>query len=383
MDHRLQGVVALIAGLRATAGLAHERRMAAIERLLQPLGEIMDASVGLLIREGQRAPVLLGAGNTSKLREGRAAKAPRGCRKPGTTGGGHATGQEEGERGACWVRWLEPLHALPPDGVARRGVLLPGDGGVVAEPAGWGRSGCRRVPWRGGRPLLAIGVVLDREPMRLILLREPGGARFSREEADLLAGIVEHLLLHSKIANRLEKLRRETVTDELTRLFNYRYLKRTLRGALRRLRLGGGVLSVVMVDVDNLREYNNRFGHLKASAVLAQVGEALNRSMTAGGWIAKYGGDEFLIVLPGAQKAKALALADRLRLAIERSKCGDASFGGITCSFGVGTAPGDGITPIDLLGAADRALFRAKAQGRNTVVGALHRSEPDTERRAA
>jgi diguanylate cyclase (GGDEF)-like protein len=139
-----------------------------------------------------------------------------------------------------------------------------------------------------------------------------------------------------------------------------------------------------MIDVDHLREYNNRFGHLKASAVLAKVGNVLGRSLGNVGWIAKYGGDEFLVVLPRTRREDAIRAAHNLRLAIEGADTGNAAFGTMTCSFGVATAPEDGNTFVDLLDAADRALFQAKAQGRNTVVAATHkRSRRSTRRRRA
>jgi diguanylate cyclase (GGDEF)-like protein len=160
------------------------------------------------------------------------------------------------------------------------------------------------------------------------------------------------------------------VTDDLTRIYNYRYLKRTLHGALQTLRRRGGTFSVLMVDVDNLREYNNHFGHLAASRVLAEIGEALRRGVGRRGWVAKYGGDEFLIVLPRMGQLPGHAVAERLRLVVQEARIGVASFGGITCSFGVATAPQEGDTYVSLLEAADRALFRAKAGGRNRVVDA-------------
>jgi diguanylate cyclase (GGDEF)-like protein len=359
MDHGLKRTVTLLAGLQSICGLPPEKRMAAIERLLSPLGEILNASIALILWQNKRHPVLLGTG------------APL----PGGSGGSRGPGNADpGQpaRATWWVRWVDPLQAMPTDGVVRRGTLLPEQTSVAAAPPGWGAEAGNTgdLDPATARPVMGVGIKLSGQPVRLIFLREAGDEPFEDVNAELLTGVADHLILFDQVGARLEKLRRETVTDDLTGIFNYRYLKRTLHAALRRIRdQQGGQLSVLMVDVDHLREYNDRYGHLAASAVLARVGRVLGRSMRPPGWVAKYGGDEFLVVLPRAPQEDAMAEAERLRKSVEEAQLGEAPFGGITCSFGVAVAPQDGATYVALLEAADRALFGAKAAGRNTVLG--------------
>lgn len=347
MNHRQHEILGLLAALHAATPHPPAKQAAAIERLLRSLGEVLGASEVHLLWPGQKVPRL--------LRDG-AARSGR---------GGSAT-----VAASWWDRWLACLRALPVDGQVRRGLVLPGRGGVLVRPGGWGEGyGAGDVAGeREALPLMSLGLGLDRRPVRIAMLRPAGALGFTHQEGTVLHDVGEHLAIQGRVAGRLERLRRDTVTDELTRIYNYRFLKRNLTQLLRRLSRQGGVLSVLMLDVDNLRAYNGQFGHLEASAALAHVGRVLRDSLDAEGWVAKYGGDEFLIVMPGARKEAALAQAHHLRGSVERARVGHASFGGITCSVGVASAPRDGSRYADLLASADRALFAAKAQGRNTVV---------------
>ncbi len=369
MSDRLQRMISLLAELHGEVAVQPERRAAAIERRLHPLGEIFDASVALLLWQDGRDPLLL--------------------RDPATPSGGQSgscvASSAIARRAGWWRRWLEVFYDLPADRTGRAGLLLPEENRVLAGPPGWEATDASPPPENAGaaHPILGGGTLLEASrPLRLILLREPGAEQFGADDRVLLESLLKHLLLHSRVAARIERLHRETITDELTRIYNYRYMKRSLRKSLHRLRSRGGVLSVLMADVDHLRDYNDEFGHLAASAVLAQVGRVLEGSL-AGGWVAKYGGDEFLVVLTHADQDEALARAEGLRRAVERAKVGRPSFGGITCSFGVACAPADGQTYVDLLEAADQALFCAKAEGRNSVVACWQQRGPDPRRLVA
>jgi two-component system, cell cycle response regulator len=367
MSDRILRAIRLLGRLHSTTGGSPGRRLAALEHLLEPLGELMGATAVLLLTRSGDHPLLVRnpAGNPRRPAHGDIAA--------GSGDGGGAWA------GTWWVRWMEPFAALPADGRVRRGLLVPEGPAVVARPGGWGATRLPRAAKarRGARPVLAQGFMLGRSPVRLILLRESGQALFSDEEARILSALADHLRVQQGHDRLIERLKRATLTDDLTRVYNYRYLKRSLKASLHTLRRRGGTFSVLMVDVDNLREFNNRFGHLAASRVLAEIGEVLRRAVGRRGWVAKYGGDEFLIVLPRLGCSQAHAVAERLRAVVAAAHIGAPRFGGITCSFGVATAPRDGDAYVPLLEAADRALFQAKARGRNTVVDA---SAEDPER---
>ncbi len=357
MNHRHHELMGLLAALHATTAHGGAQRAAAVEHLVSALGGVLDAGQTHLLHSGQRVPLLI------------------------THGSGEGASGESAPADASgwWDRWLTSFREMPTDGAVRMGLVLPGKAGVLVSPPGWG-EGANANEVAGdedARPLLALGLLLDRRPLRVAFLREAGSLVFTGDDRSTLSAVGDHLGIQGRIGGRLDRMQRETVTDELTGLYNYRYLKRQLTAMLRRLNAKRSVLSVLMLDVDNLRAFNGRFGHLAASAALASVGRVLRESLDAEGWIAKYGGDEFLIVLPQAERDEALVQAHHLRGAVERAQVGLPSFGTLTCSLGVATAPRDGVTFANLLGAADRALFAAKAQGRNTVVVA-ESGAPDT-----
>ena len=163
---------------------------------------------------------------------------------------------------------------------------------------------------------------------------------------------------------RLEDL---AMTDGLTLIPNYRFLRQVLEAEMDRARRYGEVFSVVMVDVDNLKQYNAVHGHLAGSEVLQKIAGLLRREIRASDTVAKYGGDEFLIVLPRTVASGALALSERIRRRLNETLIGR---GGeqVSCSFGVATFPKDGFDYEGLIASADRVLFEAKLEGRNRVV---------------
>lgn len=161
-----------------------------------------------------------------------------------------------------------------------------------------------------------------------------------------------------------------SLRDELTRVFNYRFLLEALERETQRAKRYQLVFSVAMLDLDNLKQYNDRFGHLAGSEVLRVVGRIIEKTFRRLDVVAKYGGDEFAVILSGTGKKGAILACERVLQRIARH----GFHGGrgrrpvrITASIGIATYPDDAQAPRALLRKADRALFRAKAKGRNTV----------------
>ena len=182
------------------------------------------------------------------------------------------------------------------------------------------------------------------------------------------------LLLGAWIGTAIENLRlaesleRLAVTDDLTQVYNYRFLKSALRREIRRAGRFGQELSLIMLDVDNLKTYNDRHGHLRGSYVLKRLARILAEHSRSFDLIAKYGGDEFTVILPQTEFTGARTVAERLRTAVEEHTFPLATQGQITVSIGIASFPGDGQTTSALIETADRALYLAKQRGRNQSI---------------
>jgi diguanylate cyclase (GGDEF)-like protein len=168
-----------------------------------------------------------------------------------------------------------------------------------------------------------------------------------------------------------------SVTDGLTGLFNHKHLMQTLETEVARAQRHKHPLSVLMIDVDHFKQYNDRFGHQMGDKLLADVAALFKRTTRSIDYVARYGGDEFLLLLHEVGSADALMLADRVRSAVA-----DATFGPgdhkITVSIGVASYPEHGETAETVITAADAGLYRAKRGGRNEIV--LASGETPTQR---
>ena len=171
----------------------------------------------------------------------------------------------------------------------------------------------------------------------------------------------------AKAKAELDRLRTLAVRDDLTCLYNLRFFNRSLETEHQRATRFGRAYSLIFLDLDGLREVNARRGHLAGGQVLKQVGEFLNGRIRRIDIPARIGGDEFVVICPETQKDAARMVAERLRYGIQRLQDGNGKSLGITASIGVASFPDDGDQPDDVLQRADRALYEAKALGKNRV----------------
>jgi diguanylate cyclase (GGDEF)-like protein len=152
--------------------------------------------------------------------------------------------------------------------------------------------------------------------------------------------------------------------DPLTGLANHGRLWVALEHEAARAERYGRAVSVVMLDLDGFKAFNDRHGHLAGDEALARAAALVRERSRASDTAARYGGDEFALVLPETARAGALAVAEKIRASIEGLRIGA---GGVTVSAGVATAPDDGRGAADLVRAADLRLYAAKAGGGNRV----------------
>jgi diguanylate cyclase (GGDEF)-like protein len=201
----------------------------------------------------------------------------------------------------------------------------------------------------------------------LAVHRHQGAPPFTSEDLRLLVLLAAWITLaleNMRLAESVEKL---AITDELTQVYNYRFLKTALRREIKRALRYRQDLSVIMIDVDNLKSYNDRHGHLRGSHLLREMAGLLAAQVRSWDLVAKYGGDEFTIILPQTPMEGALAAAERVRSAIETHAFPLVPAGTITISLGVATFPHDAETGSTLIRASDRALYLAKRMGRNRI----------------
>ena len=172
--------------------------------------------------------------------------------------------------------------------------------------------------------------------------------------------------LHDALVEANRRLAAQALTDELTGLANRRHgghqLQREIALAVRH----GRLLALARVDVDHFKAINDTHGHQAGDAVLAEVARRLAATVRGGDELARWGGDEFVAILPGTDRNGALHAAERLRAAVAAAPIAIAG-GELAVTVSVGWAHWVGDTPDDLLARADRALYRAKDAGRSAV----------------
>jgi diguanylate cyclase (GGDEF)-like protein len=183
---------------------------------------------------------------------------------------------------------------------------------------------------------------------------------------------IEHRLEHPKVIElRLfEQTQASAYRDELTGLCNFRLFREHLAHEIELAQRYGAPLSLVMVDIDDFKNYNDLNGHEAGNEVLGTVARLLSESLRRSDIPARYGGEEFVLVLPETTKANAELVAQRARRAIEQHPFPNRERQpgrALTVSMGVATYPADGSDPRELVRHADQAMYVAKSKGKNRV----------------
>ena len=169
-----------------------------------------------------------------------------------------------------------------------------------------------------------------------------------------------------------EALRTQSIRDPLTGLYNRRYLEETLDREIRRAVRAEQALGILMLDLDHFKKFNDTYGHDAGDTVLRETASFLSKSIRAEDIVCRFGGEEFVVILPTAELNSAHARAERIRSKLRELAVlhQGQSLGMITVSVGVAALPVHGTSPKELLDAADAALYAAKREGRDRVVDA-------------
>ena len=183
--------------------------------------------------------------------------------------------------------------------------------------------------------------------------------------------IYQNLHLREQLKQLFIRAEKDAITDYLTNLFNHRYFKQQLQREFNRDRRHNVPFSLLMLDIDFFKQYNDTFGHQAGDMVLRKIGKILKENTRSSDVVARYGGEEFAIISPESSKKEGTILAEKLRRIVESTRFpGINQHGGkpITISIGVAAFPEDAQSPTELIRCADEALYAAKRAGRNRVV---------------
>lgn len=231
-------------------------------------------------------------------------------------------------------------------------------------------------------PLLALAWLLAGEGV-LSLLSPPERVDFVAEVAliSTMIGVATavhwYLMARAASAEREHRTRLQELADYdvLSGLHNYRFLRQAMHASLSEAALHAAPCAVIMLDLNDFKDVNDRFGHLAGDAVIAAIGSGLRAVIGDQGIVARYGGDEFTILLPDMDRVRATSVAERVAEAIANASMAampENRNTTVTASYGVAVYPEDGADAESLIARADRALYDAKA---NTSEIRLRRDE--------
>jgi diguanylate cyclase (GGDEF)-like protein len=232
----------------------------------------------------------------------------------------------------------------------------------------------RRISYRTQRgdrgSLVCVPVIYQERVLGTLNFSSPERDAFTPTRQELLVAAANQAALALANAQLFRTTLELSRTDGLTGIPNRRALETRLEVEWAARERHGGALSVVVIDIDHFKVYNDTHGHPQGDEVLRRVAHLLETSVRRSDGLARYGGEEFVVVLPRTDRAQAAAVAEKLRRSIEQAdfeRGHHQPLGRITISCGVATAPEDGGSIVELVHAADEALFAAKNAGRNAV----------------
>lgn len=202
-----------------------------------------------------------------------------------------------------------------------------------------------------------------------IINLKSNGATFTQRDMELLSKLAGHVAIAIEKIKLQQKLEDLAVTDDLTNLFNTRYLHRSIESEIARSERYGLSVSLIFMDIDHFKDINDNFGHLVGSKLLVEVGQILIRELRNIDIVARYGGDEFVLVLPQTSLSNAINIAERLRKAIAKAPflSSEGLSLKLTASFGVAAYPDSAKSKEELLRLADESMYRVKNRTRNGV----------------
>jgi diguanylate cyclase (GGDEF)-like protein len=246
-------------------------------------------------------------------------------------------------------------------------VILDGQSLLVndLEGDGWNKES-KQLSYLG-RSFIIVPIRLGQDIIGIIIV---AGKRtdskeirnFDKIDLKILNAIATEMAIAIENVSFYKELHYLTVTDQLTHTHNYRHFINTLEYEFKRLNRFHGDLCLLMMDIDGFKSFNDEFGHLEGDALLKEISMMIYLNLREVDVLCRYGGDEFVIILPGTDKEGAILVAEKIRKCIENAKFQKS----VTLSIGIAQHK-DRMTRQDLTNKADNALYQAKGQGKNRV----------------
>ena len=217
----------------------------------------------------------------------------------------------------------------------------------------------------GSRSVLSIPITYSDSTLGVLNVESERENAFQDEEVLILRTLADLLATALHNAFIFQKLEQQSITDALTGLKTRRYFNESLQSEFKRALRSGRPFSVVLIDLDKFKEVNDGMGHLEGDLVLARIGRLLDQKVRQSNVVARYGGDEFVILMPETAVDQAQILSERIRLWIATDPMLNERH--ITGSFGVSTYPLHGSSVEDIFRVADTAMYISKKAGGNKV----------------
>jgi diguanylate cyclase (GGDEF)-like protein len=220
--------------------------------------------------------------------------------------------------------------------------------------------------------MLCVPVVSKNQLLGVIqVINRIGGGSFDDDELRLVQILADHAAIAIENASLYRQAELASLTDDLTGLSNSRHLNQYLPGQIRR----GARLALLVLDFDNFKQVVDRYGHLVGSQTIGHIGRLIGRMIRPGDFAARFGGDEFVVILPDTSITSAVDFAERLRAQIDactQLDGRDIDLSGVTASIGVAVFPEHAADADGLLHAADAAMYVVKRGGKNGVAVAAN-----------
>ncbi|HWP49284.1 MAG TPA: diguanylate cyclase [Candidatus Limnocylindrales bacterium] len=202
------------------------------------------------------------------------------------------------------------------------------------------------------------------------IINKADGTSFTEKDFQLVLTLADHAAIAIENATLYRQVELAAITDDLTKLYNSRYLHRFLIQELQRSKREGFKTSILLLDLDNFKQVNDTYGHLVGSQTLVEVGQIMKSKVREKDVVGRFGGDEFIIILPETGSEQAVAIAERIRQAIEDLKVlrdFDVDISALSVSIGVATYPDHGLEEEELIQKADQAMYHVKQHFKNGV----------------